>query len=188
MNTGRGKGKSKKANDECSNLANKLKDKSLQKRVFDFVGEKGLTTCDMAEMALDLSHQSCSATFNALMRKGLIEKSGQTATTRYGRHGFRMKIRQMDALYSHYNPRRKIQRYNVLAKEAPARYFCPAKWLSASDYVGVGCELFGCMNHATYLQIPFSDARNIYRAYKKRYDIHERLQRLSHACTIISKC
>ena len=99
MNTGRGKGKSKKANDECSNLANKLKDKSLQKRVFDFVGEKGLTTCDMAEMALDLSHQSCSATFNALMRKGLIEKSGQTATTRYGRQANLFRVVKRETLF-----------------------------------------------------------------------------------------
>jgi len=32
-----------------------------------------------------MSHQSCSATFNYLVKKGLIEKSGKVGVTRYGR-------------------------------------------------------------------------------------------------------
>ncbi len=31
------------------------------------------------------THQSCSATFNYLVKKGLIEKSGKVGVTRYGR-------------------------------------------------------------------------------------------------------
>lgn len=99
MTTGRGKGKAPKANDECSNKAFELRDGSLQKRVFDFIAEKGMTTCDMAELCLGLSHQSCSATFNNLMKKGKIEKSGLTATTRYGRQANLFRVTQRDTLF-----------------------------------------------------------------------------------------
>jgi len=99
MSTGRGKGKSKKANDECSNKAYELRDGSLQKRVYDFIAEKGITTCDMAELSLGLSHQSCSAAFNHLMNKGKIEKSGLTATTRYGRQANLFRVVERETLF-----------------------------------------------------------------------------------------
>ena len=86
MSVGRGKGKSAKARDDCSDSAFESVDRDSQAwRVFEFVKEKQMTTCDSAELALNLSHQSCSATFNYLCKKGLIEKSGQVGTTRYGR-------------------------------------------------------------------------------------------------------
>ena len=104
------------------------------------------------------------------------------------KHGFNIKIRQMDALYSHFNPRRAIERYQVLANEPPCRLFDKWKWKIASNYVGVGCELFEYPTMARYLKISENDARYIYNAYKKRYDITERLDRLQHACTIVSRC
>lgn len=85
MTIGRGKGKQPKANDECSNEAFALKSNSVAAQVLDYITKAKLTTCDRAELDLNMSHQSCSATFNYLVKKGLVEKSGKVGITRYGR-------------------------------------------------------------------------------------------------------
>ena len=85
MTIGRGKGKQPKANDECSNEAFALKSNSVAAKVLDYITKAKLTTCDRAELELNMSHQSCSATFNYLVKKGLVEKSGKVGITRYGR-------------------------------------------------------------------------------------------------------
>jgi len=85
MTVGRGKGKQPKANDECSNEAFALKSDSVRGRVLEYIKKARLVTCDRAELDLEMSHQSCSAAFNYLVKKGLIEKSGKVGVTRYGR-------------------------------------------------------------------------------------------------------
>ena len=52
--------------------------------VFAFI-EREPTTCDAAEVALEMSHQSCSARFNDLQRLGLIYDTGIRRATRSGR-------------------------------------------------------------------------------------------------------
>jgi predicted transcriptional regulator len=85
MTVGRGKGKQPKANDECSNEAFALRSNSVAAKVLAYITKARLVTCDRAELDLEMSHQSCSATFNYLVKKGLIEKSGKVGVTRYGR-------------------------------------------------------------------------------------------------------
>lgn len=45
----------------------------------------GGTTCDAAEVALKLTHQTCSARFNDLKKERLIFDSGKRTPTRSGR-------------------------------------------------------------------------------------------------------
>ncbi len=52
--------------------------------VYCFVG-KAPTTCDAAEIALGMSHQTCSARFNDLQRLGLIYATDERRATRSGR-------------------------------------------------------------------------------------------------------
>ena len=85
MSIGRGKGKQPKANDDCSNRAYALRSDSKSAIVLKYVQQEKLVTCDQAEWDLGMSHQSCSAMFNYLVKKGLIEKSGKVGLTRYGR-------------------------------------------------------------------------------------------------------
>jgi predicted transcriptional regulator len=85
MTVGRGKGKQRKAKDECSDEAYALRSDSVAAVVLKYIVDQGLVTCDQAEWDLGMSHQSCSATFNYLVKKGLVEKSGKYGMTRYGR-------------------------------------------------------------------------------------------------------
>lgn len=57
-----------------------------QRRVLQYVYESaGMgATCDEAEVALGLSHQTASARFNDLMRAGLIARGGWQRPTRTG--------------------------------------------------------------------------------------------------------
>jgi hypothetical protein len=59
----------------------------LEAMVIGFIrlrGQEG-ATCDEAEEHLGLSHQTCSARFNGLAGRGLIEKAGAQRKTRSGR-------------------------------------------------------------------------------------------------------
>ena len=56
-----------------------------QQRVLRYIGDQGGATCDEAEVALQLRHQTASARFNDLKRAGLIVKSGRRRPTRSGR-------------------------------------------------------------------------------------------------------
>ena len=60
--------------------------KSIERKVYDYI--KGCpwgTTCDGAEIVLGLSHQTCSARFTALSKRGEIVDSGERKPTRSGR-------------------------------------------------------------------------------------------------------
>jgi len=59
----------------------------LQRLVLDHVRgtHRHGSTCDEAEVELDLSHQTCSARFYDLHRKDLIRDSGERRLTRSGR-------------------------------------------------------------------------------------------------------
>jgi predicted ArsR family transcriptional regulator len=53
------------------------------------------STCDEAEIALGMTHQSCSATINKLMNEGLLIADG-TRITRSGRPARVWRVRQED--------------------------------------------------------------------------------------------
>jgi hypothetical protein len=56
------------------------------RRVVEFVGSRLQgSTCDEAEVALGLSHQTCSARFTDAKRKELIFVTDQRRRTRHGR-------------------------------------------------------------------------------------------------------
>lgn len=59
---------------------------SQRRRAFDFISARGAVgaTDDELEVALDLLHQSASATRNSLMKDGWIIDSGQRRLTRSG--------------------------------------------------------------------------------------------------------
>ena len=57
MTIGRGKGKQPKANDECSNEAFALKSNTVAAKVLDYITKAKLTTCDRAELDLNMSHR-----------------------------------------------------------------------------------------------------------------------------------
>lgn len=59
----------------------------VQTRVHDYVtsrGDEG-STCDEAELALGIKHQTCSARFRELERRGLLAKNGEKRPTQRGR-------------------------------------------------------------------------------------------------------
>lgn len=57
----------------------------LARRVYHYLLEHGPQTCAQAEQDLQMTHQTCSARFNELMRKGLIQDTGQRRPTPSGR-------------------------------------------------------------------------------------------------------
>lgn len=59
----------------------------IRERVFKYIKDCGPwgSTCDMAEQALGLTHQTCSARFNELRNRKRIVDSGATRLTRSGR-------------------------------------------------------------------------------------------------------
>lgn len=61
--------------------------KNLERIVFDYIDSTGTrgTTCDEAEAALRMRHQTCSARFSTLAKKGKIVDSGKRRLTRSGR-------------------------------------------------------------------------------------------------------
>jgi hypothetical protein len=66
-----------------------LEDKipNIERQVFEYIksrGRKG-STCDEAEIALGLRHQTCSARFTALSKRDEIIDSGERRPTRSGR-------------------------------------------------------------------------------------------------------
>jgi predicted HTH transcriptional regulator len=56
----------------------------LEARCLQELGKEGLT-CDELELILRWSHQTASARINRLMKKGLIQDSGERRPTRTGR-------------------------------------------------------------------------------------------------------
>lgn len=73
-----------------------------QRRVLRYIYESaGMgATCDEAEVALGLSHQTASARYNDLMRAGLITRGGWQRPTRTGSkaHVYVLSQRALDAL------------------------------------------------------------------------------------------
>lgn len=67
----------------------------IREEVFRFVKYMGSAgaTCDEAEADLFLSHQTCSARFNELWRRGRIVDSGQRRPTRSGRKAIVFVVR-----------------------------------------------------------------------------------------------
>lgn len=57
----------------------------LRARVLVEIRERGGSTCDEVEVALDLRHQTASARINELMEEGRVRDSGQRRKTRSGR-------------------------------------------------------------------------------------------------------
>lgn len=57
-------------------------------RVYNYVHAQGLdgAICDEAEIALSMSHQSCSARFSDLKRDDMIVETNQQRLTRSGRY------------------------------------------------------------------------------------------------------
>jgi len=60
---------------------------NLELKVYEYVQAQGITgsTCDEAEIALGMSHQTCSARFRGLVLKEAIHDSGAKRPTRTGR-------------------------------------------------------------------------------------------------------
>lgn len=60
--------------------------KALQQKIWDFIKRRGPhgATCDEAEVALGLSHQTCSARFTELAQAGRIRKLADRRATRSG--------------------------------------------------------------------------------------------------------
>ena len=61
---------------------------NLELKVFKHIHAQGIagSTCDEAEIALDMSHQTCSARFRGLVLKEAIYDSGVKRPTRTGRN------------------------------------------------------------------------------------------------------
>lgn len=57
----------------------------LARQIWDYLKDHGPATCAEAQQALGLSHQTCSARFNELKRKGLIHDTGAKRKTPSGR-------------------------------------------------------------------------------------------------------
>ena len=59
----------------------------IQRQIYEYVGFTGDqgSTCDEAELALGLSHQTCSARFRELTRRGWLSKTLEKRKTRSGR-------------------------------------------------------------------------------------------------------
>jgi len=85
---------------------NKLKDFMLvnlgeiEMKVYRYIFIKSSTgsTCDEAEIALSMSHQSCSAAFRRLVLKKAIYDSGVKKPTRTGRKARVYQVKQYDSL------------------------------------------------------------------------------------------
>ncbi len=54
------------------------------------------STCDEAEVALDMRHQTCSAAFTKLKNKGVINDTGARRRTRSGRPAIVWALSQRD--------------------------------------------------------------------------------------------
>ena len=54
------------------------------------------TTCDEAEIELDMSHQTCSAAFTKLKNRGVINDTGKRRRTRSGRPAIVWALSQRD--------------------------------------------------------------------------------------------
>tara|TARA_S200000501_G_scaffold86182_1_gene79044 strand:+ start:404 stop:670 length:267 start_codon:yes stop_codon:yes gene_type:complete len=59
--------------------------RSMREKVLKKLAERGASTCDELEIALEGKHQSVSATLTAARKSGLIVDTGQTRPTRSGR-------------------------------------------------------------------------------------------------------
>jgi hypothetical protein len=57
----------------------------MQGKILAWLHDVGSGTCDAAELALGMSHQSCSARFSELSASGEIEDTGRRLPTRSGR-------------------------------------------------------------------------------------------------------
>ena len=79
---------------DTSTAAKKSVDtKSIERKVYNYI--KGCpwgTTCDGAEIVLSLTHQTCSARFTALSKRGEIVDSGERKSTRSGRKAIIWKV------------------------------------------------------------------------------------------------
>lgn len=67
---------------------NSIDSKTIESIVFEHIRSSGIKgcTCDEAEESLGLRHQTCSARFTALNKKGEIVDSGKRRLTRSGRN------------------------------------------------------------------------------------------------------
>lgn len=57
----------------------------LEQLVLKTLRELDGATCDRVEVVTELSHQTCSARFSELKKRGLIQKTGERHRTRSGR-------------------------------------------------------------------------------------------------------
>ena len=64
----------------------------MQSKVFNQIKNRGMCICDDLEIDLGMSHQSCSACINALVKKGLVKDSGYKGVTRSGRKAIKWQI------------------------------------------------------------------------------------------------
>lgn len=61
-------------------------------RILSFLRATGSATCDEAEVALDMTHQTCSARFSDLKKAGQLEPTGDKRVTRSGRNAGVWKV------------------------------------------------------------------------------------------------
>jgi predicted HTH transcriptional regulator len=68
----------------------------IQNIILTHIDFAGPDTCDHMEQVLDLSHQTCSASIRALVKKGLLEDSGKKGITRSGRKAIIWKLTEIN--------------------------------------------------------------------------------------------
>jgi len=72
------------SNDAGDSMADAIP--AVRRRVLRHVARTGGCTCDATEVALGLTHQTCSPRFTELHGRGLIADSGKVRRTRSGRN------------------------------------------------------------------------------------------------------
>ena len=98
--------------------------KKDRRRIIEMLGilkEKG-ATCDEAEVALELSHQSCSARFSELKRDKLITPSGKKRKTRAKRNADVMVLlpyASKEVLQAHNAPETRKKTCPTCGQEIP---------------------------------------------------------------------
>jgi predicted ArsR family transcriptional regulator len=71
--------------DAQSQAANRLTDKGRDRaRILEYLAGVTDATCDEAEAALGMNHQTCSARFSELKREGILCATGRRRPTRHG--------------------------------------------------------------------------------------------------------
>jgi hypothetical protein len=84
--------------DTSAAAADSMKRKALllRERVLESIGARHSegATCDQIEIALGLTHQTCSARFNELAKAGAIVDSGNRRPTRSGRKAIVYVVRE----------------------------------------------------------------------------------------------